>query len=198
MVNTRSISCARSKSSASRFQVWSLTRRSAAISSTDRSRAASRGPQTGESGPAMIASTSSGDRPADLAIRTCCAHSYSPRRSQAIRTVTISRSRADSVLWNRWLLKANQALARAGCQEKMPRMLEAGRSRRGPADERVLPGGRSAASASSISASQSSVGLGGIRGSLNRIPSSQRRPAIFLLTGWHKKVLTSSAARVKV
>ena len=32
-----------------------------------------------------------------LAMRTCCAHSYSPRRSQPTRTVTSSRSRADRV-----------------------------------------------------------------------------------------------------
>jgi len=68
------------------------------------------------------------------------------------------------------LLNANQPLAKAGCQEKMPRMLEVERSRRGSPGRRVLPGGRMVASASSTSASQSAVGLGGIRGSLNRHP----------------------------
>lgn len=147
---------------------------------------ASRGPQTGESGPAEIASTSSSDRPAVLAMRTCCAHSYSPRRSQATRTVAISRSRADSVERNRWLLKAKNALAKAGCQEKMPRMLEAGRSRLGSAGRRGLPGGRKTASASSTSGSQSADGFGGIRGSLNRRPFHAAASYI-LLTGWHKK-----------
>ncbi len=146
----------------------------------------------------MIASISSSDMPAVLAIRTCCAHSYSPRRSQPIRTVTSSRSRFDRVEWNRWLLNVNHAFARSGCQEKMPRILEVGRSRRRSPGARLLPGGRRTASASSTASSQSSDGLGGIRGSLNSRPFCATMVGNILLTGWHKKVLTSPGGRVKV
>jgi hypothetical protein len=77
-------------------------------------------------------------------------------------------------------------------------MLEAGRSRLGSAGRRALPGDRKAASASSISASQSAGGLGGIRGSVNRHPFVTAAAIAYFTDRLAQKVLTLPNGGVKV